>query len=274
MADLVRKHRQELTGSETLLEVGTGRGLSLPIALWLCGACRTITVDLNRYLKAELVFEEIEYIKNHKDVVTRLFGLHSQKPIFRERFDLLLTSSSDLDDLLSCINVTYIAPANPGHLDLPSHSIDYHVSHVVVEHIAREALDGIFLEGNRLLKESGLAIHYATLADLFSDFDHSISPINFLQFSEREWASIAGNRYMYHNRLRVDELRELFERVGFEILWQEAKVDLESLQVIKNGQLALAPRFKGKSPETNASKHVWIIAAPSGSKTVTNTRAF
>ena len=49
--DLIRKHRQELTGSETFLEVGTGRCLSLPMALWLCGAFRTITVDLNPYLK-------------------------------------------------------------------------------------------------------------------------------------------------------------------------------------------------------------------------------
>lgn len=263
MVDLIRKHKQELTGSETFLEVGTGRCLSLPMALWLCGAFRTITVDLNPYLKSELVFEEIEYIRKHQEMVTQLFGLHSQKPVFRERFDLLLNSRSDLGGLLSLMNVRYIAPADAGHLSLPSQSIDYHVSYGVVEHIAREALDRIFLEGKRLLKGAGLAIHYAALADLFSDVDHSISPVNFLQFSEEEWESIAGNCYMYHNRLRVDELRELFERAGFRILCLEAMINPESLRVLKNGELPLDRRFRDKSPEINASQNAWVMAAPS-----------
>lgn len=269
MVDLIRKYRPGLTGSETFLEVGTGRCVSLPIALWLCGAFRIITIDRNRYLKAELVFEELEYIKHHKDKVAGLFGLYSQKAIFRERFEQLVNCSrKDLDFLLSCMNIRYVAPADPGALDLPGQSVDYHVSHLVVEHIDRESLNGVVTEANRVLKGAGLAIHYATLADLFSDLDPSISPVNFLQFDEEEWASIAGNRYMYHNRLRVDELQELFERVGFEILWQESKVDLASLQLIRSGQIALDARFRGKSPETNASKHVWIMAAPPGSNCV------
>jgi SAM-dependent methyltransferase len=262
IVDLIKKHKHELTGAETFLEVGTGRSLSLPVALWLCGAFRTITVDLNPYLKPEMVFEEIEYIRTHQEMVRQLFGLTSQKPAFRERFDLLLDSRRDLGGLLSLMNVRYIAPADAGRLDLATGSIDYHVSHAVVEHVSREALDRIFLEGKRILKATGLAIHYASLGDLFSSVDHSISPVNFLQFSEKEWESIAGNRYMYHNRLRVDELRDLFEHIGFRILCLEATIDPETLRVLKNGKLPLAPRFRDKSPETNASQRAWITAAP------------
>ena len=262
MVDFIRKHREELRGSETFLEVGTGRCLSLPISLWLCGAYQTITVDLNPYLKSELVFEEIEYIRNQQQRVIQMFGEHNQKPQFRERLNLLLNFKGGLKDLLALINIRYITRADAAHLDLPGESVDYHVSFGVIEHIARGALNGIFLEANRLLKDTGLAIHYATLADLFSTIDDSISPVNFLQFSENEWESIAGNRYMYHNRFRVDDLRQLFEQTKFRVLDLQSKVHPESLRLIQTGTLPLDRRFREKSPETNASQEAWVIAAP------------
>ena len=182
--------------------------------------------------------------------------------MFRKRFGLLLNSRRDIEGLLSLMNVQYVAPADAGHLNLRSQSIDYHVSHLVVEHIAYDALHPIFLEGRRLLKRAGLAIHHATLADLFSGVDPSISPVNFLRFSDEEWESIAGNRFMYHNRLRVDELRILFEQAGFRIVCQEAIIDAQSLRVLKNREFPLDRRFRDKSPETNASRNAWVTAAP------------
>src|SRR5581483_5483377 len=266
VVDFIQTYRRELTGSEVFLEVGTGRCLSLPIAVWCCGAFQTITVDLNPYLKSELIFEEIDYIKTHQESLRQIFGAHAQKPIFRQRFELLLSCKRDLRELLSLINVRYLAPADAGHLDLASRSIDYHVSYGVVEHVARSALDGIFSEAIRLLKSDGLALHYAALADLFSGEDDSISRVNFLQFSEEEWDSIAGNRYMYHNRLRIDELIEVFTRAGFRILTVNAKVHPDSLRVLQSGALSLDVRFATKSPETNASEHAWVVAELPGSR--------
>lgn len=265
MVDMIRKHKRKLTGSETFLEVGTGWCLSLPIALWLCGAFRTITVDLNPYLKSELVFEEIEYIRNHQEMVTQVFGPHSRDSVFQERFELLLQSGKDLDRLLSSMNVDYIAPADATRLDLAGKSIDYHVSFMALQHIRPEPLAGILREGRRLVKASGLLLHHIVFGDLFSDFDRSISPVNFLQFSDQEWESIAGNRFMYHNRLRVDELREIFEDAGLAILDLDPKIDSASLRVLESGELSLDPRFRNKTRETNATINAWVAAAPSKS---------
>jgi SAM-dependent methyltransferase len=270
IVDLIRKRKPEVTGSETFLEVGTGRCLSLPMALWLCGAFRTITVDLNPYLKAELVFEEIAYIRNHQDEVTTLFGPHSQKPVFRERFDLLLRSGLDLDRLLSLMNIEYHGSANAAQLELLDQSIDYHVSFMVLQHIRPAALAAILREARRLLKPGGLSVHYVVLGDLFSGFDHSISQVNFLQFSEEEWESIAGNRYMYHNRLRADELRGLFEGAGLAVRDLDAKIDPVSLRALKANELPLDQRFRGKTPETNATATVWVTASPSASCSATS----
>jgi len=41
--------------SATFLEVGTGRRINTPIAFWLLGATKIISVDSNPYLKEELV---------------------------------------------------------------------------------------------------------------------------------------------------------------------------------------------------------------------------
>ena len=260
IAGLVRTHRGELSGSETFLEVGTGWSVTLPIALWLCGAYRTITVDLNRYLKSELVLEELDYIRTHQETVIELFGPQSTNPVFRERLDLLLASGTNLDRILSMINVQYIAPANAAQLQLPDESIDYHISFMVMQHIRRDLIPGILLEGSRLIKPDGLFIHYTVFSDLFSGVDNSISSVNFLQFTEAEWEAIAGNRYMYHNRLRVDELQQLFERSGLTVLQLDTKIDSAGIRALESGQLSLADRFRDKAIETNATASAWVTA--------------
>jgi len=59
---------------KVFFEVGTGRVAVTPLAFWLMGASKTITVDLNPYLKEELVRESVEYIsRNHAELVA-LFG--------------------------------------------------------------------------------------------------------------------------------------------------------------------------------------------------------
>jgi predicted RNA methylase len=49
----------------TVLEVGTGHMVDLPIGMWLCGAERVITVDLNPYLSRELVSEARTFVRRN-----------------------------------------------------------------------------------------------------------------------------------------------------------------------------------------------------------------
>ena len=53
MECIVRQGRSVESG--VFLEIGTGLQITLPLVLWLCGASEITTVDLNHYLKAELV---------------------------------------------------------------------------------------------------------------------------------------------------------------------------------------------------------------------------
>ena len=88
-----------------------------------------------------------------------------------------------------------------------------------------------------------------------------MSSVNFLQFSESKWDRLAGNRYMYHNRLRVDEFRELLEGLDLEVLAFDIKVDETAVDILKRG-FPLAERFQNKDYRTNAASEAWMVASP------------
>jgi SAM-dependent methyltransferase len=252
---------QRTVRARRFLEIGTGRQLNLPIGLWLCGAASVLTVDLNPYLKASLVFEHIDYMRRHASEIDRLFAQVPDRALFAERFGQLLNAPRDLDRLCAMIGVTYLAPADATRLDLPPASIDYHISFTVLEHIPPPALERIVTEGCRVLAADGRFVHYVDFSDHFAHADPSLSLVNFLQFSEDEWAWLAGNRYAYHNRLRVDEFAAVVERGGAAVLSIEPTVDARSLETLRQGH-RLDPRFAGKPVETNATVDAWLVASP------------
>ncbi len=59
---------------KVFLEVGTGRVPMAPVAYWLMGAKSIITIDLNPYMKEELIRESLEYISDNKEEIQKLFG--------------------------------------------------------------------------------------------------------------------------------------------------------------------------------------------------------
>jgi SAM-dependent methyltransferase len=243
----------------TFLEVGTGRKINTPLAFWLLGAEKIITVDLNPYLKEELVREDLDYIVKNKSEIEGLFG----NRIFNDRLNVLLEfieSPYELKNLLKFINIEYIAPGDASRLNLSESSIDFHTSYTVLEHISPEIIKAILKEGQRILKKDGLFIHKIDYSDHFSHSDKSISSINFLQFSDDDWDKIAGNRYMYMNRLRHDDFVSLFLALGNLVLLDEVNQDSDVVKLLEFNKTKLHSRFSQKTKEVLAISSSWIIA--------------
>jgi SAM-dependent methyltransferase len=218
----------------TVLEVGTGRMIDLPTAMWLAGADRIITVDLNPYLSLKLVSEARRYIRDNAELIGPLYR-GSDIVLFRERLKILTDPLLADSDLLGAMNIQYMSPADAAHLPIEDASTDLHVSHTVLEHIPGDVLGAILIEARRVLRPSGLVIHNIDPSDHFSHDDPSISRINFLRFSEREWDKWAGNQFMYHNRLRASDYVRLFSDAGITILREEREVDERSLDELDSG---------------------------------------
>lgn len=260
-----RIQRQGYTPSgKVFLEVGTGRVPIVPLAYWLMGAEKTITIDLNPYLKAELISECLQYTFENEEEILSLFGSLLDK----RRFDEVLAFSRDshfsASAFLDLCRVDYVAPGDAADTCLPDRSIDFHTSYTVFEHIPLEVLRQILEEGNRIIKNDGLFIHRIDYSDHFSHSDKSISAINFLQYADLEWKRYADNRYMYMNRLRHDDFISLFESVGQSIIEAQPTIDQRSHELLRSGSLQLNERFSSKSEDVLAITGAWIISQKNG----------
>jgi hypothetical protein len=184
-----------IPSGKVFLEVGTGRVPLVPLAYWLMGAEKTITMDLNPYLKAELVGESIQYISENKEKILNIFGSLIDKKRFDELQSLSKNSHFSVSAFLDLCQVDYVAPIDAADTRFPAQCIDFHTSYTVFEHIPLEVLKQILEEGNRIIKNNGLFVHRIDYSDHFSHSDKSISAINFLQYSDNEWERFAGNNH-------------------------------------------------------------------------------
>lgn len=248
---------------KVFFEVGTGRAPMVPVGFWLMGAESTITIDLNPYLKDALIAEHLRYISENEAEILALFGTL----IDRERLKTLVAFGAQpkikTTEFLDLCKIVYIAPGDAAKTNLPEQQIDFHTSYTVFEHIPAEILSAILKEGNRITKDNGLFIHRIDYSDHFSHSDKTISAINFLQYSDQEWAKYAGNRYMYMNRLRHDDYLALFSNVGQQVVEAEPTFDPRSAEILKNHRLPLNDRFSCKSPEVLAFSGAWMVTQKS-----------
>ena len=259
-AEIQHHGRQVKDG--TFLEVGTGRTVTLPIILWLLGAKRVITVDLHPYLKSELVADEVAYLQSHSGELFDVLAEHDLQP---DRFQRLMNVSLPryaLAAALEMCSIEYTAPADASRLPLADGAVDFHVSTNVFEHIPPDSLSSILREAARVLDGKGLAVHRIDHSDHFSHSDRALSPVNFLRYGEREWERLAGNRYMYMNRLQVDDFQRIFAESGHEVLALVANPDRDVLRLLQENPPPLDPHFARKPIATLATMNSLFVSRP------------
>lgn len=240
--------------NKNFLEVGTGRAPFTPIAFWLLGAGRITTIDVNPYVKTELLTEGLAYMRAHRDDVETLFDGN----VDSGRLATVLDPNLDPSTLLEVANINYISNGDAGSTDLDDGTVDVHMSFNVLEHIPAPTIVNILTEAKRLIGVDGIAIHRIDYSDHFAHDDDSISMVNFLQFDEREWDRLAGNRFMFMNRLRVDDMTELFRQAGLRV--NEVADEPDNASLIALTDVDLDQRFSNKSPETLATLASWTVA--------------
>jgi len=220
---------------KTFFEVGTGHNPIVPIGFFLCGAEKVVTVDLHRRLDLGILKKSLVWMAENRDEVFEYYDGVVEREVFDERMGLIYRLKEMPEKFLSEANIQYLAPADAAATFLPDDSVDYHISTTVFEHIPGEGTKRILKETKRILKKDGLAIHFIDLSDHFQHQDKSITRINFLRYSEKEWDKIAGNQFAYCNRLRASDYLKLFREVGFDVCRKEFVVDDEAWESIGNG---------------------------------------
>ncbi|MEK7729079.1 MAG: class I SAM-dependent methyltransferase [candidate division KSB1 bacterium] len=242
----------------TCLEIGTGRRLNVPLGLWLCGAKKIYTVDLNTYVNENLVVESLAYLRQNLPELKAIWGEWAQTEIFEQRLEELLNCQPNLKSVLALTQIEYRAPIDARTLPFAAHSIDYYLSVSVFEHIPPPLLKAILQEAKRVLTKGGLSLHIIDPSDHFSHADESICSVNFLQYYERQWQKLAGNKFAYHNRLRVYDYLVLFDETGLKTLEQKRYINARSVAALQNG-FHLNEKFHGRAVEELATNRLDVV---------------
>lgn len=259
IGQLITAQGQHLEGS-VCLEIGSGKRLNLAIALWVLGAKKIVAVDQYRRMDEKIILNDISYMQTHQDDVRDVF---QRAEIDRERLDRLFhvaLNRADLHRFIEQCGIQYIAPCDITWLDLPPQTIDFHLSYDRFQTLPSTTLLEVLKEGNRLIKENGLFIHRIDYRDRFSHADAALSPLNFLQYGDQEWDRYVGNRCMYMNRLRVDDIEELYQRCGHEIVKLDPQVDPHLLKQLETNQIVLNARFRDKPHAVLATLASWAVS--------------
>ncbi|MGV7215892.1 class I SAM-dependent methyltransferase [Bradyrhizobium sp. UFLA05-112] len=170
----------------SVLEIGAGRDLAVPLTLRKLGVQRVIASDIEPLAKIDLV-------------------QHAAMHILPNR------SFANWDELRS-FGIDYRAPH---HVSSADSEVDCTCSHEVLEHVPADQLKPL-LSGLRAVTK-GLTIHSIDYSDHYARSDESVSRFNFLRYSDTEWRPFNSGK-QYVNRLRHSDYVRLFEEAGFTIL--------------------------------------------------------
>lgn len=264
MCEVLHRYGYSLEG-KALVEIGSGWVPCLPMAFWVMGYRSCKTYDISSLLKDELVFKAIfQLISSLKTngVWDELGVTISNKTRKIKNLESFLKRGISAAEILQEMNIECVVRDKFEADYFGTQSADVVFSNTTLEHIPSIDLESLLKETYQVLKPGGISWHLIDPSDHFAHTDLSISPINFLKYSNDEFEKY-NNRYIYQNRLRNREFKELFQAAGYEIVAWETKPNERSLRAVD--AISLDSRFLGMPREEICSGSVIVIARkPSG----------
>lgn len=235
---IIRKYGLVSMEDAIFFEFGAGWDMLAPLGFALIGGVkRYFAVDLNRYIRPELVIEMIGFYGKYVDEFMLETGAKRHFNIDEVKGKVSMEASgNNLLQVLQNIGIEYYAPMDAGNTSFKPDTIDYVISNVSLEHIPKEDIDRIFRECFRILKSGGVISVTVDYTDHWSHTDHSICVYNYLKYGEKEWKKYNPPNH-YQNRLRNFDYLELLKSNGFEILecirGENEPSDIEDFKKIK-----------------------------------------
>ncbi|MBE9469071.1 MAG: class I SAM-dependent methyltransferase [Bacteroidetes bacterium] len=238
------------------LELGTGWYPVIPIYMFLSGADKIYSVDINN-----LVSEE-----NLKQTIVKYCQFYNSgelnkyiKEIDNERLKLLFDcynrqNELNREQLLNRLNINFIV-GDARQLPLESSSLDLITSNNTFEHIYPKILTEIIKEFCRVLKMGAVMSHFIDMSDHFAHLDKKINIYNFLKFSDKRW-SLIDNSVQPQNRLRIIQYQKIYHKLGIIIV---KKIDREG-NIAKLREINIDKKFQNIPDEELAVSHSLLIS--------------
>lgn len=241
----------------TLVEIGTGWYPTFPFCLYLAGAARVFTYDLNRLIKPDMVQQLADRLQAHVSLIARESGKRIEEV---EAKQAALAKAMERGQSLAAATgnvVDYRAPADASATQNLPDSVDVVFSNSVLEHVPAPVIEALYAEAMRILKPGGIMFHSVNCGDHYAYTDRSIHQLHYLQFSEREWDRW-NNAFLYQNRLRAKDFTDMARRAGFVIEVDTSNASSERLAQLD--ALSVDPAFSKYTREQLAITSIDFIA--------------
>ena len=245
----------------TLLEMGTGWYPTFPLCLYLAGAARVYTVDLNRLLRTEMTIALADRLANHVALIAQVSGKPEAEVAERQRaVAAALRGGASIGAATDGV-IEYRAPSDAARTELPAGSIDVLFSNSVLEHVPGEVIEACFREAMRILRPGAIVFHSVNCGDHYAYFDRTIDQLHYLQYSEAEWAKW-NNSFLYQNRLRAIDLTAMARKHGFAIEIDTSRANPERLRQLD--AIRVDPHFAHYSRDQLAITSIDFVARSQG----------
>jgi hypothetical protein len=232
--------------NSSYLEFGAGWDLFYPFGLWCFGINDLLVIDLYALARTEYL--------NHT-----IAGLRKFPPKGAKRVPRTALSRTMHRDLTQFYGMTYMAPGDARQVRKPDRSIDLVSTTSTLEHIPFDDLETIMLELRRLCRSNAILVMLVDYSDHYSHSDLSITPYNFLRYSEEEWPRF-NPAIHYQSRRRHHDYRALFMRCGFQVVEEEAKRP-DDWELLMKRQ-PLDPEFDAMEPSMVAITAGFFVLRP------------
>jgi SAM-dependent methyltransferase len=182
-------------GEFTALEIGPGDSLSSAVIAHTFGASHTYLVDVGSFASTDPA--------PYRRLASHLRELGLQPPN--------VESCSNVEQVMAVCSAEYLTEGLASLRKIPAASVDFIWSHAVLGHVRRDDFLPTMLELRRIQRPDGVGSHYTGFGDILG------GKMNDLRFSDWIWeSSFMANSGFYTNRLRFQEVLQLFRQAGFE----------------------------------------------------------
>ena len=232
------------------LELGTGWYPVVPIGLFLLGAERVTTVDIDPLMSDEAPLQTAHCYLNLLDQ-GRLGDVEAERV---EHLRAALDAARSGADLLERLGIEALV-ADASALPLQPESVDLFVSNNTLEHVPEASIIEIFAEFARVARPDARMSHFVDMADHYALFDDSITVFNYMRYSDAQWR-LFNNSLHYQNRLRASDYRRLHTDAGWQVM-REAPTEGSDEQLAR---VRLAPAFAQYSDRDLLVFESWFVA--------------
>lgn len=205
------------------LEIGTGWYPVVPLAFFLKGIDRIVSIDISDLLTIETLHTTVNkfILYYEKGKLKSFLGEIDEDRYIKMK--KTLDENSDPKVILKNLNIEIIVD-DARKTTFADEEFDLINSNNTFEHIYPFLLKDILKEFKRVLKSDGLMSHHIDMGDHFAHLDRTITHYNFLKFSDRQWGLI-DNSIQPQSRSRISDYREMYNNLGFEIIDEEIYIE-------------------------------------------------